>query len=239
MIRTMIIEDEPKVRDSLIIMIQKYCPDLEIASVTSSFEDALIEALRIRPQLVFSDIQLNSPEGNGISLVNLPAFKDCPVIFLTGWKEFAVDAFRVNAVDYLLKPLNIQQLLDAVEKAKRLILTEQLDKQTGVGNLHIPTTQGFMILKPEEIIRCSAEGPYSHLIVAGDKKNVFCSINLGQIEKRLSPGMFYRVHKSHLVNRLFVQEYLRGEGGTVKMADAAEVPVSRNAKEDFLLWLAK
>lgn len=239
MIRTMIIEDEPKVRDSLIIMIQKYCPDLEISSVTSSFEDALIEAQRIQPQLVFSDIQLNSPEGNGIDLANMPAFKDCPIIFLTGWKEFAVDAFRVNAVDYLLKPLNIQQLLDAVEKAKRRILKDKTDKETGTGNLHIPTAHGFTILKPSEIIRCSAEGPYTHLIVAGDKKNVFCSINLGQIEKRLSPGMFYRVHKSHLVNRLFIQEYLRGEGGTVRMADAAEVPVSRNAKEDFLGWLAK
>lgn len=235
----MIIEDEPKVRDSLVIMIQKYCPDLEICGITSSFEEALTEAARLRPDLVFCDIQLNSPEGTGIDLAGTGIFKGCQVIFLTGWKEFAVDAFRVNAIDYLVKPLNIQQLLDAVEKVKRSMEKSQVEKDTVAGNLHIPTTSGFIILKPAEIIRCSAEGPYTHLILSGAKKQVFCSINLGQIEKRLSRNVFYRVHKSHLVNRHFILEYLRGEGGTVKMADAAEVPVSRNAKEDFLSWLSK
>ncbi len=238
MIRTLIIEDEPKVRDTLVIMIQRYCPELEICAVAATFEDGLAEAIRHQPQLVISDINLNSEEGNGIDLASLAPFRGSLFVFITGWQEYAVEAFRVNAVDYLMKPLNIQQLLDAVERVRRL-LNRPAERMEQESMLRIPTTHGFVVLRVQDIVRCEADGAYTHILLNDARKRILCSINLGQLEKKLPARYFFRTHKSHLINKLQVREYLRGEGGSVVLQDLSEVPVSRQAKESFLNWLAE
>ncbi len=239
MIKTVIIEDEPKVKESLVYLLEKYCSDLQICGVAGTFEEAYSLVNTHKPQLIFADIQLNSPEGTGIDLVNTLCIDNLLVIFISGWKDYAVEAFRMNAVDYLLKPVNIQQLMQAVEKVRRSIEwnTSVVKSDRAPGTLHIPTHNGFMIIQQDDIVRCEAEGPYTHFFIKDKSRKITSSINLGHTEQKLRKDIFFRVHKSHIINRQHILEYQRGEGGIAKMSDLFEAPVSRSMKEDFLKWL--
>lgn len=236
MIRTIVIEDECKTRESLLYLIDKYCPDISVCGTASTFEEGYNLVSGQKPDLLFMDIQLNSVEGTGIDLVQMLDKYTRAVIFISGWKEFAVDAFRVKATDYLLKPVNITQLMEAVHKVREQILDQRADLPPVADTLHIPTQQGFMIIRQHQIIRCRAEGPYTHFYV-GDRKFT-SSLNLGQVELKLRKDLFFRIHKSHIVNRNHIVEYQRGEGGLARMSDRFEVPVARSQKEAFLSWLS-
>jgi two-component system, LytTR family, response regulator len=241
MIKTLIIEDEAKVRESLSYMLEKYCPQVSVCAVATTFEEGYRLVNQHNPELVFVDIQLNSQEGTGIDLLYTLSLEGVAIIFISGFKEYAVDAFRLNAVDYLLKPINIQQLTEAVERAKTYLLKNKSisSKITNLfaTTIHIPTTHGFMIFQQSDIMHCKADGPYTHFFMNGKTGKITSSVNLGQVEQKLDKNVFFRVHKSHIINRHYVKEYHRGEGGTVKMANQTEIPVSRIFKEDFLTWL--
>lgn len=236
MIRTIVIEDEHKARESLLYLIDKYCPDISVCGTASTFEEGYYLVSGQKPDLVFMDIQLNSMEGTGIDLVQMLDNHTRAVIFISAWKEFAVDAFRVKATDYLLKPVNITQLMDAVHKVRERILHKHTGTPAVADILRIPTQHGFMIIRQHQIIRCRAEGPYTHFYV--DDRKLTSSLNLGQVELKLRKDLFFRIHKSHIVNRHHIIEYQRGEGGLARMSDRFEAPVARSQKEAFLTWLS-
>lgn len=239
MIKALIVEDEPRTLESLEYMLGRYCPDVTICATASSFDEAYELYLREKPGLLFLDIQLNSQEGTGLDLAALPEIKGCAIIYVSGYKDYAVDAFRQKAVDYLLKPVKINQLVDAVNKAKEHIQLQGL-KPLGHAKkhdlFHIPVQQGFVVIRQQEIIRCEADGAYTHFYLKDRGEKHTASINIGQVESRL--GMdFMRVHKSHIINRDFILSYSKNEGLIVKMADRYEVPVARTQKDQFFKWL--
>ena len=240
MIKSIIIEDETKTKESLEYLINKYCPEVTVCASAGSFTEGYELYKQKLPDLLFLDIQLNSQEGNGIELAAMKELANCPVIFISGYKDYAVEAFRLNAVDYLLKPIKINQLQEAVAKAKLFIQDQkkpQYEKTIEPNtSFHIPTQNGFVIIKQQDIIRCEADGAYTHFYLSQGKEKLTTSINIGQVENRLSTN-FMRIHKSHIINKDSVLSYSKNEGLIVTLIDKSEVPVSRALKDEFFKWL--
>ena len=235
MMKAVIIEDEPQVAEALKLLVGKYCPDITIAGCAASFSEGYQLCHTLQPELVFCDVLLRSEEGTGLQLMQLMGNRDMKVIFITGSKEYAVDAFRINAIDYLLKPINIKELVQAVGKALQSTGTAIAPRTTS--NLHIPTQHGFLIVPLTDVIRCQADGSYTHFYISNKQGRKTSSVNLGLIAERLPSADFFRVHKTHIVNKAHVVEYIRGEGGLARMTDNFEVPISRLTKDAFIQWL--
>jgi two-component system, LytTR family, response regulator len=241
MIRSVIIEDEPKTREGLEYLLEKYCPEVKVCGKAGDFEQGFVLVKESNPSLVFMDIQLNAQEGTGIDLIQTLNLSNCAVIFISGYKDYAVEAFRLNAADYLLKPIRINQLVESVEKAKRFLEVHNspangVTPETKNDTFHIPSQNGFVLVRQQEIIRCEADGAYTHFYVKGRSERITATINIGQIEAKLGPE-FLRVHKSHIINRSFIASYSKTEGLLVRMPDNAVIPVSRAQKEAFFKWL--
>lgn len=235
--KTVIIEDEPQVVETLKLLLAKYCPEIVITGVASSFKEGYDLCLSLQPELVLCDIRLNAAEGTGLDLVQVLNDRDMKVVFITGSKEFAVDAFRVHAIDYLLKPINIKELKEAVSKALAYKTSAGVVEKQAVDSLHIPTQHGFLVVPVRDIIRCEARSAYTHFHIAHKPGRQTASVNLGIIAEKLPAGQFFRVHKTHVINKAHIVEYKRGDGGMVRMSDNCEVPVSRLAKDAFMQWL--
>ena len=240
MIKAIVIDDEQKTRESLVYLLNKYCPEIEVCATADTFQLGYELVKEQQPALIFMDIQLNSEDGTGIDLINTLSLHNCAVIFISGFKDYAVDAFRLKAVDYLLKPVRINFLMEAVEKAKKHLETGSLKPGTpgeaGQGNFHVPTQHGIMIIKHKDIIRCEADGAYTHFYTREKNERITSSVNIGQVEQKLDSG-FLRVHKSHVVNKEFVTGYSRTDGLVVTMCDGSEVPVSKAHKDVFFKWI--
>jgi two-component system, LytTR family, response regulator len=234
--KALIIDDAPKVRESLMMIIEKFCPELELIGASSNFSEGYSMITDLDPDIVFLDIQLNSSEGTGLDLAVLTraGFKGA-FIFISGFRQYAVDAFRIHAADYLLKPLDVQEVMEAVEKA--IAHVGPARQQTITSVFHLPNVYGFLLVNQDDIIRLQAEGAYTQLILQGAEGKKTCSMHLGEVEKKLNGNLFFRVHKSHIIQKRFITGYQRGDGGIALMADGTEIPVSRAAKESFLAWL--
>lgn len=235
--RTLIIEDENKSRDSLLYLLDKYCPEVTVCGSSANFEDGYQLFREQQPALLFVDIHLNAPEGTGLDLVKLIDRSPCAVVFTSGFREYAVEAFRLKAIDYLLKPIRIEQLVEAVQKALAFTSkSAQMASARSAETFHIPTTSGFQLIRQHDIIRCEADGAYTHLFLTGSREYITTSTNIGQIAPRLGDD-FMRVHKSHIVNKQFVTGYSKGDALFVRIANRWEIPVSRTHRDGFFAWL--
>lgn len=230
---TVIIEDEPQAAAALRLLVDRYCPGLNVVGVASSFSEGYRLCQDLQPGLVFCDIRLNSAEGSGMDLARLLSDRKMKVIFVTGTKAYAAEAFRVNAIDYLLKPVRIKELTEAVDK----VLQQPAGKPTATGHLHLPSKQGVLLIPFETIVRCEADSAYTHFYIAGKPGRQTVSINLGRIAAQLPAEQFFRVHKTHLINRAHILSYRRGDEGMARMTDHCEVPIARPVREAFIRWL--
>lgn len=230
--KALIVDDEHKSRETLHHLLTLYCPEVHFCATSAGFSEGYTLYTEFQPDLVFLDIQLHATEGNGVDFARLIERADCAVVFTTGFSEFAVEAFRLKAVDYLLKPVRIDQLQEAVRKAA-FFLKRVAPPQTA---FHIPTKDGVQLIRQQDILRCEADGSYTHLYLQPGGERVTASVNIGKILAQLNRD-FMRIHKSHIVNRQFITGYTKGESLFVKMSDRSEVPVSRNQREPFFDWL--
>jgi two-component system LytT family response regulator len=245
MIRTVLIDDESRLLSSLQTMLRTNCPMLDIVAVCRSADEGLIQIKATNPDLVFLDIAM--PGKDGFTLLEEIGEIHFRIIFVTAHDEYSLRAFKFSAVDYLLKPVNEDELIAAVKKAEQTILHEQtLQKSIGalVHNLK-PQTQtqeqrlclvtltGFYVVSLADIVYCEAEGPYTNFYLLQDKK-ICVSRPLSDYELLLSDVDFLRVHKSFLINLHHTREYRRGEGGVVILSNGAGIDVSRRKKDVFL-----
>jgi two-component system LytT family response regulator len=195
--------------------------------------------------VVFLDIQM--PGKSGIEMISEFKDRDFEVIFVTAHNEYVLQALQYSAADYLLKPVDEDRLIEAVQRAERRLqegkkeelaetLLYNISKagQPSEMRLCLPTLKGFIILKLDDIVYCEAERSYT-IFHLEDKKTVTVSKPLVEYESMLAGTSFFRVHKSFLINLRHVKEYQRGEGGIVIMSNNAEIEVSRRKKELFLL----
>lgn len=240
--KAIIVDDEKRSADNLRRLINENCPDVNITAVCHEATEGIKEILLHHPQIVFLDIEMPFLNGfqvrDGIKQVNPH------VIFTTAFSEYAVKAFRANACDYLLKPIDPSELTDAVNKAKNstpqhsevLQRIEAIEKSLGRNRqqkLPIQSVEGYALVDFSEVIRLEASSNYTHIFCRPNKKYTVAKL-LKDFEDQLSQEGFFRSHSSHLVNLAHVTKYLRGDGGYLFMSDGAQIEVSRSRKKELL-----
>jgi two-component system LytT family response regulator len=237
-ILALIVEDDSFNSNLLKDLLQDHFPQVRVAGIAASVAEAstLIRCLEF--DLIFLDIEL--PDGNGFDLLaDLPEVK-FGVIVTTSFSKYAIDAIHFSALDYLMKPVNIHDLTQAMGRFFRKFEdSRQVPQHHGPGvhsqfhRLPLPTAKGFIFVSMDEIIHVSADGSYTGFTLQNGRK-IIVSRPLHEFEDRLLARNFFRVHHSHIINLAQVATYFRGEGGHVVMSDNSSVPVSRNRKEEFL-----
>ena len=247
MIKAIIIDDEPGIRRMLSFMLKQHCPDVHIAGEADSVASAYTSITELKPDLVFLDIKLN--DGTGFDLLKKFGKVDFSIIFITAFEEYAVKAFRFSAVDYLLKPVDADELKAAVEKLKHLLGAEQdLRVNTLIRNMKaqgkeekkivLRTAEKFHFINISDIILCAGEGNYTTFFLVNSEQ-VMVSKTIREFDEMLSEYGFFRPHKSFLVNLAFIAGLEKGEGGFIIMKNSIRVPVSYRRKEDFLRIVEK
>ena len=243
MIRTVVIEDEEHSRKMLKEMLHEQCPQLNVVGDADSVKTGLTAIAEKRPELVFLDIELQSETSFEI-LERLPEI-NFELVFTTAFDHYALKAIKFCAIDYLLKPIDLNELRTAVAKAEKRLNREYLNRnlevlvnnlKSGSQNNHkiaLSTLEGLLFVNVSDIIYCESSGPYTHFILKHANK-IVTSKHLKEYENLLSGYDFFRIHKSYLVNLGEIQKYIRGEGGQLIMSDGAALSVSKQRKEDFL-----
>jgi two-component system LytT family response regulator len=247
-LRTIIVDDEPDAVDFISSIIGEYCPSLEVVGKAHNVIEGVPQIKEKNPDLVFLDVEM--PNGTGFDLLTHFPEKDFDVVFITAFNHYAIKAIKFSAVDYILKPININEFIEAVNRVtlKRAekpsqsnenfkILMENL-KSALPTRLAIPTADGMEYLNPKDIIRIEADRSYSWFFITGNRK-ILVSKNLKEFQDLLSDRYFFRSHNSHLINLKYVRKYIRREGGSIEMQDGAQIPISRNRKELFLIHMSR
>lgn len=241
--KAILVDDEPDGIRTLKKMLETYCPNVNVAATCSNATMARQQLEETKPDVVFLDIQM--PGKSGLELLTELPEKDFEVIFVTAHNEYMLQALQYSAADYLLKPVDEDRLIEAVQRVEKRMqsgrkewtetLMHNLSKTGNPSEMRLclPTLKGFIVVKLDEIIYCEAERSYT-IFHLENKRTVTVSKSLIEYDNLLQDTQFLRIHKSFLVNLHHVKEYQRGEGGTVIMSDNAEIEVSRRKKEFFL-----
>lgn len=241
MIRAIIVDDEPNAIHFISNALQKYCSDVEILGKVQSVEDALLLINNSTFDLLLLDIELL--DGSGFDLLAQVKNPNFIVIFITAYNQYAVKAFKFNALDYLLKPLNIKELICAIDKVRiRLAssMPNKFDYHTLLENIKgqsfskiaISSQTETVFVALTEIVRFEAYGNYSRLIL-NDRSQMVTSRTLKDYEQILDENMFFRIHHSHIININFLVKYIRKDGFSVLMHDGLSIPVATRRKDAF------
>jgi two-component system LytT family response regulator len=246
MIKTLIVDDEEKSRITLNNLVSKHCPSVSVIKLCESVEDAIREISKNKPDLVFLDIEM--PFQNGFTLLEKIKNPDFNIIFTTAYDQYAIKAIKYSALDYLLKPVDVDDLKTAVDKCSEKkknastrsddyeMLLSALKLKNKSAKIAVPTFEGLQMISASEIIKCVADESYTHITLTNGTKLVVSRI-LKEFEDLLSDFNFFRVHNSSLINLAHVRKYIKGDGGYVIMCDDESVEVSRRKKNDLLAQL--
>ena len=239
--KAIIIDDEHLSLATLAKMLERHCPEVSVLELCSTPQEGVDAIGRLDPELVFLDIAM--PGMNGFELLaSLPSI-EFDVIFTTAYDEYALRAFKVSAIDYLLKPIEEAELIRSVQKVRakqehsiskehmHLLLTN-LSSNDGFAKLAIPSLEGLVFVNVEDILHCDADRNYT-IIHTTSGQHVF-SKTLKEIERLLPAEMFFRTHQSHLVNLRHVSKYLKGSGGQLVLSNGTHVRVAKAKKEALM-----
>jgi two-component system LytT family response regulator len=242
MLKAIIVDDELKSRESLKILLEEFCGNVRVTALCGNVREAQ-EAIRLQaPQVVFLDIQLQRE--TGFDLLTQLGQIDFEIIFTTAYSEYAIQAFKFSAIDYLLKPIDTEELKRAVDKVEKKIaasMPERLEKMlrgfmTDLSNsykLALPTLDGLVFVNIKDVLYCEAMSNYTVFHTADGKKFTVAR-SLKEYEGLLAEHNFFRIHNSYLINLREVKKYVRGEGGYVVLHNDVSLDVSKRRKEAFL-----
>jgi len=242
MITAIIVDDEPYSCESLVSLLERYCPEVKILDICYSGADALKAIAEQTPTLIFLDIEM--PYMNGFEMLQELSTINFSIIFTTSYDQYAIKAIRFSALDYLLKPVDSDELQTAVQKVLQkshetvpqqieMLLQKLTHPTIAVNKIAIPTMEGLQMILVEYIISCSSESNYTILHLK-NKHTITASRTLKEIEEMLEDYSFLRVHHSFLANLNEIEKYVRGDGGYLIMSDGSNIDVSRSRK-DLLL----
>jgi two-component system LytT family response regulator len=242
-IKAILIDDEPRGLTSLQKLLEINCPGVAVVGLASSAEEAKEKITELKPQLVFIDIAM--PGKTGFDLLKDFDVVNFEIIFVTAHNSYAIQAFHFSAVDYLLKPVDEELLVEAVKRAERRIeeKTSGQHIETLMHNigqkdsphkmkLCIPSVKGFQVIDIQDIIYCEASSNYTNIHFT-NRPFICASRPIHEYEELLEDSSFARIHKSYVINLEHVKEYMRGEGGSILLSNGKELEVSRRKKEDF------
>jgi two-component system, LytTR family, response regulator len=243
-----IVEDEKHQQESMLRMLEEIAAPFRVCGVAANIDEAYRLIQQWEPHLVFLDVML--PPDTSFDLLRRFDVIDFKIIFTTSFEEFAVRAFRLSAVDYLVKPLSKDELRQAVDKFLDLekntgqsenlnvLMTNLGMKAARLKKIALPTLNGFTFVTIDDIVRCESDNTYTTFFLR-DKRKILISKTLKECETLLSEFSFFRVHQSNMINMDHIVEYERGDGGVVKMADGSSVDVSRRRKDEFVRQFLK
>lgn len=237
-IRTIIIDDEPDSVQLMRLNIEKHFPQLEIVGTFNSSTKALQEITSLQPDLVFLDIEM--PVINGFDLLEKLVPVEFAVVFVTAYNDFAIKAFRFNALDYLVKPVNIDELKEVVSKVEKrqhiqrdqLQVLQQQFKKGNITKIAIPSQTGVSFIDLKDIVLIEAKSNYSDLVLA-DKRRILISKTLKDIQPVLEQQQFLRIHRQYIINLNEVKHFNRNES-LLTMTTGDVLPVSRLQKDKLI-----
>lgn len=242
-LKAIIVDDERHSRETLKNLIEEFCEDVNVLTAVSSVQEALAAIKQLQPDLLFLDIELQT--GTGFDILDQLDEINFEVIFTTAFEQYAIKAVKFSSLDYLLKPIDLDELQKAVEKAKKIrnqtVYNKQLEvllfnlkqKQPSLNKICLSTSEGFEFVSVDEILYCKAEGSYTTFKLKNNS-NFLVSKHLKEYESLLLDQHFMRVHNSFLINLKEVKKYIKSDGGYILMNNDEPVSISRNKKELFL-----
>ena len=242
-----IVDDEKHCREVLALLLQKHCPKVAIQAICPDAVTALNEIARKPPDILFLDIEM--PDMNGFEMLEKISEPDFAIIFTTAYNEYAIKAIKHSALDYLLKPVDKDELIVAVKKVQKTktqkdsarvgSLLEILDSKKSSRRIAVSTLEGLIMVNIDDILFCESDSAYCKLFFLEQTRPLVISRTLKEVEEVLQGNDFCRIHHSYVINMKFVDRYIRGEGGEVIMKNGVHLPVSRTRKQEFLSLLEK
>ncbi|MGN6419861.1 MAG: LytR/AlgR family response regulator transcription factor [Pseudobacter sp.] len=241
-----IVEDETRSRELLQNLLEEYCPALQVVGSASSVEEAIKAIHLTKPQVLFLDIELHP--GTGFDILQRTAEIHFQVIFTTAYDHYAIKAIKFSALDYLLKPIDVQELQSAVQRAIQQLshhqpqqslqlLLQNLVKKQQDYTISLSTAEGLEFIPVAAVLRLEANGAYT-IFHLKDGRTIMVSRNLKEYENLLGEHGFFRIQNSHIVNLKEVKKYLRTDGGYAVMNDDTQLAISPKKKEAFLQLLS-
>ena len=237
MIRTVLVDDEPDAIEVLRTLLEKNFPTIEVISTFTRPEQALKAIPKLHPDLVFLDIEM--PGLNGLEMIDALQDPEIFFVFFTAHEKYALHALKKDVVDYLMKPIDHEELLETVKKVQvRMEANQRPDYRALLADffrserIRIPTGKGWKFLQISDIVYIRAQRNYSEIALQDDTKLVVIKL-LKEFEEELAPSGFFRPHNSYLVNTKHVQEYVRSEGGWLIMTNGAEISVSKRYRQSL------
>ena len=251
MIRAIIVEDEKNSQELLKDLIEQYCEGVEVVAIAGSVASALRAIEDHKPDLVFQDIEL--PDGDGFQVLEQASPLDFDVICTTAYDQYAMRAFKFAATDYLLKPVDIEELAAAVKRVVdkhsegnptppdhnnlSALLQNIRNIQQPFRRIVLPTSNGFTVVDPKDIIRCESDRNYTFIFL-NDGRKILVSRTIKEYDEMLEDYNFFRIHQSHLINLHYLKNYTRGRGGYVELTNGTTLDVSARRKSEFLKRMA-
>jgi len=241
LIQAIIVDDEDNSLEALAILLQKYCPDVQIIGSAQTVASAIELIDNVKPELVFLDIAL--PDGQGFEVLEEVGYTGFEVIFTTAYDQYALKAFDFSALDYLLKPISAEKLQQAVERFEKIRKDENYVDRVSVlkdslanhnERIILSSMDGFDVYKISDIVRCEANGSYTTFYIKGGVR-IITSKTLNNFERLLADLSFVRVHSKHLINLEYVKKYISGRGGYIVFEDGTQVDVSERKKKEFIM----
>lgn len=241
-LKTILIDDELPSLQNLEQKLNEFCPDIEVIAVEQKPEEAVRLIELYRPDVIFLDIEM--PRINGFKLLEEIKEIDFDIVFTTAYNHYAIDAIRISAFDYLVKPIAVRDLQSCVDRLIRSqhkqtpekldVLRQSLsDSRSQNDKITIVTNEGVDFYEISQILRIESSSNYSKIYFR-DGKSILVTKLLKDFEEILTPYRFYRIHNSHLINLSYIKKYLRGDGGQVIMQNDEIIDVARRKKEEFL-----
>lgn len=245
-VKAILIDDELSSLQNLQQKLAGFCPAVHVVATSQKPEEALLLIRHHKPDVIFLDIEM--PKMSGFRMLEELGEADFEIIFTTAYNHYAIDAIRIAAFDYLMKPIAIKELQQAVDRLSTLrnhqtkekidILRSSMnEKKTQEDKIAISTTEGLEFFPIKNILHIESSSNYSKIYFSNNTTLMVTKL-LKDFEDMLLPYHFYRVHNSHLINLNYIQKYLRGNGGRVIMQDGTTIEVARRKKEEFLKMLA-
>jgi len=242
MLKGIIIDDEPYCCEILAAMLESECPEVKIVGICNNGPGGLAAIKSHTPDVVFLDVEM--PKMNGFEMLEQLSALNFHLIFTTSYDQYALKAIRFSAIDYLLKPIDREELRNAVQKVKDRfqvpipqqleILIEKLRQPSNaINKIALPTMEGLQMIPIDSIVSCESDDNYTHFKLKNGNK-LLVTRSLKEIEESLEQYSFIRVHRSYLVNLNEIEKYIKGEGGYLVMSDGASIDVARNKKETLL-----
>lgn len=242
-LKAIIVEDEKHSRETLKNLLEEFCVDVKVIETAASVDEAVTKIAELQPDVVFLDIELQT--GTGFDVLSQLRDINFEVIFTTAFEQYAIKAVKFSSLDYLLKPIDLEELQKSIEKAKKKKNQEVYKKQLEtlmlnlkqqhpkLNRICLSTADGFEFINTADILYCKAEGSYTTFIL-NDNSKLLVSKHLKEYESLLLEKQFMRVHNSFLINLKEVKKFVKSDGGYIIMNNNDTVSISRSKKDDFL-----